>query len=60
MGVPFGNQSLVWEDFKAVMVEGDVVCEFASPPESFAHSSGRAGYALVRDGVPVKCIVTMP
>ncbi len=60
MGVPFGNQSLVWEDFKAAVIEGDVVCEFASPPESFEHSNGRAGYALIRDGVPVKCIVTMP
>jgi len=57
-GVPFGCQAPDWEDFKAAMLEGDDVCEFASPPITWQILAGRAGYALVRNGSAIRRIVT--
>jgi hypothetical protein len=58
-GVPFGNQAREWEQFKAVMLEGDEICCFCSPPDAQERLAKRGGYALVRQGKIVKCIVTM-
>ncbi len=59
MGVPFGNQALQWEEFRAAMLEGDEVCEFSGPSDSSEQLAGSAGYALVRNGSAVRCIVTV-
>jgi hypothetical protein len=58
-GVPFGNQAEQWELFKAVMIEGDEICCFCSPPDAPTHLAKTGGYALVRQGKVIKCIVTM-
>lgn len=55
---PFGFSHREWEDLKAAMVPGDEIWTFASPPESWRDLAGRAGVALVRNGVPVKVIIT--
>jgi hypothetical protein len=57
MGVPFGNQAAEWEDFMAAILDGDEVCEFASPPDRADSVAEQAGYALVREGKIVKYIV---
>jgi len=58
-GVPFGSQAEEWEQFKAAMMEGDEICCFCSPPDSQELLARTGGYALVRQGKVVKCIVTM-
>jgi hypothetical protein len=58
MGKPFGRQTQEWEDFKAAMLDGDEICEYAAPADAAEHPAGQAGYALLRDGVAVKRIVT--
>ena len=55
---PFGFENRRWEEFKGVMLPGDEIRMFSSPPESWQHLAGRAGIALVRDGVPIRIIVT--
>lgn len=55
-GVPFGELSDEWEEFKSAMIEGDSVWGFCSPPDSWQNLAGRAGYALLRNGSVVKCI----
>lgn len=37
---------------------GDTLWEFESPPETWEALHGRAGYALVRAGVPVDAVIT--
>jgi hypothetical protein len=56
---PFGFQNQEWEKFKALIAPGDELRKFSSPAESWEHLAGRAGVALVRDGVPIKIIVTL-
>jgi hypothetical protein len=56
---PFGFQNRQWEEFKALVLPGDELWTFSSPPDSWEHLAGRAGVALVRDGVPVRVIITM-
>lgn len=56
---PFGFQNGQWEDLKALILPGDEIWNFCSPPESWEHLAGRAGVALVRDGVPIRTIVSM-
>ena len=58
-GVPFGNQAEQWERFKAAMIEGDEICCFCSPPDSREDLANTGGYALVRQGKVIQCIVTM-
>ena len=58
-GVPFGNQLDEWAQFKAAMLEGDEICCFCSPPDAQERSAQTGGYALVREGQIIKCIVTM-
>ena len=55
----FGFQHREWEEFKAAMLPGDELWAFASPAELWEDLAGRAGFALVRDGVPIKIIVTV-
>lgn len=55
---PFGFQHQKWEDFKAAM-PGDELWSFASSADSWKHLAGRAGIAIVRNGVPIQAFVTM-
>ena len=55
---PFGFQHQKWEEFKAVMLPGDELWTFSSPVDSWQHLAGRAGIAIVRNGVPVRSFVT--
>ena len=55
---PFGFSHSEWEELKAAMVPGDEIWTFASSPESWRDLAGRAGVALVRNGVPIKVIIT--
>jgi len=56
---PFGFRNREWEDLKALMMPGDEIWTFSSPPESWQDLAGRAGVALVRDGIPIRVVVTM-
>jgi hypothetical protein len=58
-GKPFAFQHGEWEELKAAMLPGDELWAFSSPAESWEHLAGRAGFAVVRDGVPIKIIVTV-
>lgn len=55
---PFGFSHQQWEDLKAAMVPGDEIWTFTSPPESWSGLAGRAGVVLVRNGVPIKMVIT--
>jgi hypothetical protein len=56
---PLGSKRSEWDALKAEMKPGDEVWTFASPADSWVHLAGRAGYALVRAGKPIKVIVTI-
>jgi hypothetical protein len=56
---PFGFQSREWEALKAEMKPGDEIWSFSSPASSWQDLAGRAGVVLVRDGNPIKALVTM-
>jgi len=56
---PFGFQNRRWEELKALVLPGDEIWTFSSPAESWERLAGRAGVALVRDGVPIRVIFTM-
>jgi hypothetical protein len=58
-GVPFGYLNGEWERLKAMMLPGDELWGFCSPPDSWQHLAGRAGYALIRNGEVIDCIVTL-
>jgi hypothetical protein len=58
-GKPFGFLSDKWESLTADIQPRDEVWSFSSPPESWRALSGRAGFALVRNGEPVRIMVTM-
>lgn len=55
---PFGFRHQEWDELKAAMRPGDELWTFASSPESWSDLAGRAGVALVRNGVPIKVIIT--
>jgi hypothetical protein len=38
---------------------GDKVFRYRSPPETWAALLGQAGFAIVRDGRPVDCVITI-
>jgi hypothetical protein len=57
-GRVFGYQHRKWERLKSNMAPGDELWEFSSPPASWAHLMGRAGYALVRNGEIVESILS--
>src|SRR5580692_3825247 len=48
-----------WKPFIAQMQPGDELWHFSSPPETWANMAGRAGYAIVRDGVIVHSLMTL-
>jgi hypothetical protein len=56
---PFGFRHREWEEFKVQMLPADELWTFSSPPDSWGDLAGRAGVALVRNGVPIGTIVTV-
>jgi hypothetical protein len=56
---PFGFLNGKWEALKAEMQPGDELWTFSSPAQSWQDLAGSAGVALVRDGNPIKVLVTM-
>jgi hypothetical protein len=54
---PFGFKNAEWEALKAEMQPGDELWTFSSPPASWQGLAGRAGIALVRNGVPIKMLL---
>jgi len=56
---PFGFKSVQWEAIKAAMQPGDELWTIMSPKESWENLAGRAGIAVVRDGIPVMVMTTM-
>lgn len=56
---PFGFQNGEWESLKASMKPGDEIWSFSSPQDYWKNHAGRAGVALVRDGVPITALVTV-
>jgi hypothetical protein len=49
----------ITDEEKAEICSGDELWTFRSPPDSWQLLAGRAGIALVRDGKPIKAIITM-
>jgi hypothetical protein len=56
--VPFGFQNKKWLEFKRRIQKADELWEFSSPPETWAHLSGRAGICIVRNGEIIDSMVT--
>jgi hypothetical protein len=56
---PFGFLNSQWEALKAEMQPGDELRTFRSPDQSWQDLAGRAGVVLVRDGTPIKTLVTV-
>ena len=56
---PFGALNAKWEKLKADMQPNDELWTFSSPPRTWEDLAGRAGIALVRDGIAIEIIVTM-
>ena len=48
-----------WQRVKALAGPGDEFWRFRSPRETWPKMLGAAGYALVRDGVPVACFTNV-
>ena len=57
--VPFGFSNAEWRELLTQMQEGDELWEFNSPPKTWANRYGCAGYALVRRGTIVDCLITL-
>jgi hypothetical protein len=57
-GVPFGFMNDRWNDFKALMIEGDELWYFNSDEYSWKLFHGRTGYAIVRDATVKYVMVT--
>ena len=57
--VPFGGRNAAWEQFKASILPGNVVVYFRSPSDTWDGVYGRAGYALIRNGIVVDAILTL-
>jgi hypothetical protein len=47
-----------WREFIASVVPGDTLWYFRSSRESWSTLSGRAGFAIVREGVPISGYMT--
>ena len=58
-GIPFGYQNDKWTALKGKLLEGDELWEFCSSPQSWRDHAGRAGIALVRNGIPIKYFITL-
>ncbi|HEY1017293.1 MAG TPA: ankyrin repeat domain-containing protein [Herpetosiphonaceae bacterium] len=48
-----------WDTFLGMRLPTDTLWTFRSPADSWANLAGRAGYAIVHDGRPVRTLVTM-
>lgn len=48
-----------WQAFEVWIEPGDELRSFRSPPPSWENMMGRAGVAIVRDGVPIRAYVTV-
>lgn len=57
--LPFGRIHDQWIRLKASVRSGDCLFSFETDEESWKQLSGRKGYILVRDGVPIDGIVYM-
>lgn len=55
---PFGFRHQEWDDLKAAMPPSDEIWTFTSPAKSWEDLAGRAGVALVRNGVSIKVVIT--
>ena len=56
---PYGVMTRDWMVLKSQMKEKDEIRAFTSPPDFWDHLAGRAGYALVREGIAIAGIITM-
>jgi hypothetical protein len=56
--IPFGSLNESWKNLLAQMRAEDELWEFMSPPSTWASLNGRAGMALVRNGVIVAVLTT--
>lgn len=56
---PFGFHNRDWLEVKAKYQPGDQFVHFRSGNSSWRVMCGREGYALVRDGIPIGCVVTV-
>ena len=56
---PVGRWLEDWQALVSGMHLGDELWEYCSSLESWQHLAGRAGYAVVREGVVVNEILTM-
>ena len=59
LGLPFGFENPKWEALKREMRDGDELRLFESPSDSWRAHSGRAGVALVRDGLVIAYIISI-
>jgi hypothetical protein len=48
-----------WKPFVALMQPGDELWRFRSPDHTWANLTGRAGYAIVRNGEILHSLVTL-
>ncbi len=48
-----------WHALVDAMQPGDELWSFCSPPDSWQHLAGRAGFAVVRQGEVINTILTM-
>ena len=48
-----------WREMIDSMQPGDELCPYGSPRESWAYKAGRAGFAVVRNGIVVDAILTL-
>jgi prevent-host-death family protein len=48
-----------WQRLKRLAKPGDEFWSFRSPPPTWAQKLGAAGYALVRDGIPIASFTAM-
>jgi hypothetical protein len=56
---PFGALNAKWEALKADMQPNDELWTYSSPPRTWEDLAGRAGIALVREGMAIEILVTM-
>ena len=55
---PFGYMNADWERLKAEVMDGDELWTFSTPDDYWRNLAGRAGVALVRDGVAIRQMIT--
>lgn len=48
-----------WEEFLSQVAVGDEIWHFHSPPSTWKAKMGLSGFAVVRDGTPIRVFVTV-